>query len=225
MKRLLMAVSLVGLNLGLAWAAPAKTTRAPAKAQTLAAGEYSAKVKAIVCSGCVPVIEKTVREFPGIESASVDQETSTVRFTVKKGAKVALAKLQQALVAAAGTMGMGADYRLLELADLKMKQGAQRGKAEPGLTRVEARLVCMMNNRLFEKEQIPVEVGGQMYYGCCEGCKKALQQNAGLRSAIDPVSQKPVDKATALIGAKDDGTVLYFESEDSMRSYLTAQKP
>lgn len=222
MKGLLMAVSLVGMNLGLAWAAPAKTTRAPAKAQTLAAGEYSAKVKAIVCGACVPMIEKTIKDYPGIESVSVDQEASSVRFKVKKGAKVNLAKLQQALAEEAGKMGMGADYRLLELSDVKAKQGAQRTDIEPGLTRVEARFVCMMNNRLFEKEQIPVEVGGQMYYGCCEGCKKSLQQNAGLRSAIDPASQKQVDKATAIIGARNDGTVLYFESADTMKSYLAA---
>lgn len=222
MKTLSIVVSLLGFAVGTGFAAAPKTRSKP---QAIAAGEYSAKVKAIVCSGCVPVIEKTMREFPGIESVSVEQETSRVRFTVKKGARVNLAKLQEALKAAAGTMGMGADYRLLELTDLKTKHGAQRGEAESGLTRVETKFVCMMNNRLFEKEQIPVEVGGQMYYGCCEGCKKSLQQNAGLRSAIDPVSQKQVDKATALIGARGDGTVLYFESEDTMKSYLAAQKP
>lgn len=222
MKALTIVVSLIGFTVGVTFAAAPKTRSKP---QAMTAGEYSAKVKAIVCSGCVPIIEKTMREFPGIESVSVEQETSTVRFTVKKGARVNLAKLQETLKAAAGTMGMGADYRLLELTDLKTKQGAQRGEVQPGLTRVEAKFVCMMNNRLFEKEQIPVEVSGRTYYGCCEGCKKSLQQNAGLRSAVDPVSQKPVDKATAVIGARNDGAVLYFENEDTMKSYLAAQKP
>jgi YHS domain-containing protein len=111
----------------------------------------------------------------------------------------------------------------MDLQKQEVPKGARQDQA--GLTRIEAKFVCMMNNRRFEKEQIPIEVGGQMYYGCCEGCKKSLQQDAALRSAIDPVSQQPVDKATAVIGARNDGTVLYFESEDTMKSYLAAQKP
>jgi YHS domain-containing protein len=90
--------------------------------------------------------------------------------------------------------------------------------AEP-LEKVEPKRVCMVNNTVFPKDQIPVEVGGKTYYGCCEMCKGRLASNAELREALDPVSGKPVDKASATIGAKPDGGVLYFESEKTFQQY------
>jgi YHS domain-containing protein len=91
--------------------------------------------------------------------------------------------------------------------------------AAPGLQRVETRKVCMVNNQVFEKDQIPVTVEGKTYYGCCEMCTERLSKDAAIRSAVDPVSGKPVDKATAVIGALPDGKVLYFESETTFGQY------
>jgi YHS domain-containing protein len=91
--------------------------------------------------------------------------------------------------------------------------------AEPGLQRVETKRVCMVNNQVFEKDQIPVTVEGKTYYGCCEMCKERLSKDAALRSAVDPVTGKTVDKATAVIGALPDGKVLYFESEATFGQY------
>jgi len=90
--------------------------------------------------------------------------------------------------------------------------------AEP-LTRVDAKRVCMVNNTVFPKDQIPVEVDGKTYFGCCEMCKGRLAQDAGARSAIDPVSGKTVDKATAVIGTTSDGKVLYFENEQTFSQF------
>jgi YHS domain-containing protein len=90
--------------------------------------------------------------------------------------------------------------------------------AEP-LTRVEAKRVCMVNDTAFPKDQIPVEVEGKTYFGCCEMCKGRLAQDASARSAVDPVSGQKVDKATAIIGATPDGKVLYFESEKTFTTY------
>src|SRR5262245_3313153 len=90
--------------------------------------------------------------------------------------------------------------------------------AEP-LTRVEAKRVCMVNDTAFPKDQIAVEVDGKTYFGCCEMCKSRLQQDASARSAVDPVSGKTVDKATAVIGAMPDGKVLYFESEQTFTQF------
>jgi len=90
------------------------------------------------------------------------------------------------------------------------------------VTRVEeAKKVCMVNNRLFDKDQVPVEIDGKTYYGCCEMCKQALKDKAELRSAVDPVSGKAVDKATAVIGARADGTVLYFENADNLKAFAS----
>ena len=90
--------------------------------------------------------------------------------------------------------------------------------AEP-LQKVQAQRVCMMNNTLFDKDQIPVAVEGKTYFGCCEMCKARLAEDPTMRKATDPVTGKPVDKAKAVIGAKPDGKVLYFESEKTFAEY------
>jgi len=87
------------------------------------------------------------------------------------------------------------------------------------LKRVETKKVCMINNQVFEKDQIPVEVEGRTYYGCCEMCKERLANDKASRTAVDPVSGKEVDKAKAVIAALPDGSVLYFESEETLGKY------
>ena len=87
------------------------------------------------------------------------------------------------------------------------------------IKKVDSKRVCMVNNTLFDKDQIPVPVDGKTYFGCCEMCKGRLTQDASMREAVDPVSGKSVDKAKAVIGAKPDGKVLYFESEKTFAAY------
>ena len=87
------------------------------------------------------------------------------------------------------------------------------------LTKVETKTVCMINEHAMGKDQIPVEIEGQTYYGCCEMCKKALAADASKRVAVDPVSGKQVDKATAVIAKQEDGRVFYFESDETLAKY------
>ena len=96
---------------------------------------------------------------------------------------------------------------------------AQAGDAKPELKRVETKKVCMVNNQVFDKDQIPITVDGKTYYGCCEMCKERLAKDAAARTAVDPVTGKPVDKATAVIAAMPDGKVLYFESQETYEKY------
>ena len=91
--------------------------------------------------------------------------------------------------------------------------------AKPALKVVEAKKVCMVNNQLFEKDQIPIAVEGKTYYGCCEMCKERLAKDVAARTAVDPVTGKTVDKAKAVIAALPDGKVLYFESEKTLAEY------
>lgn len=84
--------------------------------------------------------------------------------------------------------------------------------------------VCMVTNMVFPRDQIPVSQGGKTYYGCCENCKKTLSEDSASRTAIDPVSQKPVDKATAVIAAREDGTVIYFENQNTFKKYQKSAK-
>ena len=88
-----------------------------------------------------------------------------------------------------------------------------------GVQRVEPKKVCMINERVFENDQIPVKAGGKTYYGCCEMCKTMLAQDASQRAAIDPVSRRKVDKAMAVIGSDKLGRVYYFENEANLRAF------
>jgi YHS domain-containing protein len=92
--------------------------------------------------------------------------------------------------------------------------------ATSALTRVtDPSLVCMINDRFMGSPQIPVPVAGKTYYGCCAGCKAKLESDLSARTAVDPVTQKAVDKAQAVLGQTNTGVVLYFESEQTFASY------
>jgi YHS domain-containing protein len=95
----------------------------------------------------------------------------------------------------------------------------ENAKPSGKLSRVETKTVCMINEHAMGKEQIPIEIEGRTYYGCCDMCKKALAGDATKRVAVDPVSGKQVDKATAVIAAQEDGRVFYFESEATLAKY------
>lgn len=91
--------------------------------------------------------------------------------------------------------------------------------ASEQLNIVPSEKVCMVTNMLFPRTQIPVAHAGKTYYGCCENCKKTLSEDSASRSAVDPVSGKSVDKASAVIAARDDGSVVYFESKKTFETY------
>lgn len=89
-----------------------------------------------------------------------------------------------------------------------------------GLRRItDPSLVCMVNDTFMGKPQIPVEVAGQTYFGCCPMCKERLAKEPETRTALDPVTGEPVDKATAVLAQNEDGAVLYFASDETLRRY------
>ncbi len=108
---------------------------------------------------------------------------------------------------------------LLGLAGPVLSAPTSESAAAPTLTKVESRKVCMVNDTFFPRDQIPVEVEGRTYYGCCEMCKGRLAKDSAIRQAVDPVTGGKVDKATALIAAGPDGRVLYFENQESFSRY------
>jgi len=87
------------------------------------------------------------------------------------------------------------------------------------IAKVDSSRVCMTNNKDMGKKQIPVEVGGKTYYGCCPMCAKNLSENEAARFAIDPVTGEKVDKGDAIIGVQPTGDVLYFSSEENFKTY------
>ena len=134
--------------------------------------------------------------------------------------RVRFQQLAAAAVCTAVLVVGGAATGIALAGENKSAQADKAEKEAPALRRAEAKKVCMVNDALFEKDQIPVAVEGKTYYGCCAMCKERLAKDEGARTGVDPVSGKKVDKATAVIGVKEDGSVLYFESEKTFAEYL-----
>lgn len=89
-----------------------------------------------------------------------------------------------------------------------------------GMSRVsDPSQVCMVNDQFMGKPQIPVEVEGRTYYGCCAMCKDKLNQQPASRMAQDPVTGESVDKSKAVIVQDPQGKVKYFASEATLAKY------
>ena len=91
-----------------------------------------------------------------------------------------------------------------------------------GLKKVDAKHVCMVTNRFYKNEQIPISVGPKTYYGCCDMCKEKLATETSAREAIDPVSGRTVDKARAVFGATPSGEVIYFENAQNLDTFAAS---
>ncbi len=87
------------------------------------------------------------------------------------------------------------------------------------IVRVDPSRVCMTNNKDMGKKQIPVEVNGKTYYGCCPMCAKNISENGAARFAVDPVTGEKVDKGDAVIGVQPTGDVFYFATEENFMTY------
>ncbi len=100
-----------------------------------------------------------------------------------------------------------------------------RNALDTGKAQVKNNLVCMVNDTYFGTEQIPVVAEGKTYYGCCQDCIAKIQNNRSVRYARDPYSGTEVDKANAFIVKRQGDTkeVLYFESKENFKRYLTTQ--
>jgi YHS domain-containing protein len=98
---------------------------------------------------------------------------------------------------------------------------AQTSAALPaGMTRVsDPSQVCMVNDQYMGTPQIPVDVEGRTYYGCCAMCKDKLNQQPAARMAADPVTGEQVDKSKAVIIKDAAGKVQYFASEQTLSRY------
>ena len=93
--------------------------------------------------------------------------------------------------------------------------------SDSGITKLSNSQVCMINNRFMNSEQIAVPLNHKIYYGCCEGCVKALNEDSTSHYTSDPLSGEKVDKAIFIIGkpgSKED--VLYFKNEKNAREYF-----
>lgn len=94
--------------------------------------------------------------------------------------------------------------------------------SDTAITKLPNNEVCMVNNRFMNSVQIAVPLNNKIYYGCCEGCVKMLNEDSTSRFTSDPLSGEQIDKAIAFIigkpGSKED--VLYFKSETNAKEYF-----
>lgn len=90
-----------------------------------------------------------------------------------------------------------------------------------GLWRIgERSAVCMLSNRyLGERADVPIEVEGKTYRGCCANCAARLGSLAEARMAKDPVTGHAVDKGSAVLARDANNRLYYFESEATFASY------
>jgi YHS domain-containing protein len=90
-----------------------------------------------------------------------------------------------------------------------------------GLARIGDRGgVCMLSNRyLGERADVPIQVEGKTYRGCCANCAARLGSIAEARIAKDPVTGHDVDKGTAVLARDANNRVYYFESEATFAKY------
>jgi YHS domain-containing protein len=99
------------------------------------------------------------------------------------------------------------------------------GPAAEWLKRVSAEEVNMATNRLAGSKQASVSIDGRDYFAAGDGYAATLQKNAAARVAVDPYTNKKIDKASALTYADASGRVFYFESEGSYREFIGMATP
>lgn len=141
---------------------------APSQDASLKGGAYTAQIKALVCAGCAPLVEKTFRSLKEIGPVHVDTKEHRVHFSVKEGASIKLSAIQSALNQAADQMGMGADF---SLSDLKMGPKAQGAKD---------------SDKSLASGYYDANVGGIV----CGGCKELIEKTM---KAVDGVGAAQVD--------------------------------
>jgi len=122
---------------------------------------------------------------------------------------------------AANGESCGSAHAAEQAAEAPSDPHGQAHATASALTRINASGgICMLSNRyLGERADVPIDVAGKTYHGCCANCAARLATNEEARTAIDPVSGKPIDKATAVLARDASNRVHYFESEWTLAQY------
>lgn len=105
------------------------------------------------------------------------------------------------------------------------KTGKVTGPASAWMMKVKPGEVNMVTNRHEKKTQEEIRLDGKVYYGSGQGMAWNMTQNPSIRFSKDPVTNKTIDKAEAVIFADASGRVHYFESENSFQSFVSLATP
>ncbi len=104
-------------------------------------------------------------------------------------------------------------------------RNAPPARVEPGpasswYTRVDAKDVNMAANRYEKRDHAAVQLEGKTYYVSDAAYAQNMRLNPSTRFAKDPLTEKLVDKAEAVIYADASGRAHYFESEKSFSDFI-----
>lgn len=99
------------------------------------------------------------------------------------------------------------------------------GPASSWMKRVNANEVNMVTNRFERKQQNEISLNGKVYFATGEGYAFNMTQNPSLRFAKDPMTNKAIDKAEAVIYSDASGRAHYFESEETYKNFISLATP
>ena len=99
------------------------------------------------------------------------------------------------------------------------------GPASAWLTRVDASRVNMATNRVEKAGQKSVVLDGKTYYTAGAAFTENMLLNPSTRFTKDPLSNRSIDKADAVIYADASGRAYYFESEKSFDNFVSLATP
>lgn len=102
---------------------------------------------------------------------------------------------------------------LLATAAQVSAQGAYTGPVE------DRSKICMMQDSVQPREGLEYKHEGKSYWLCCSMCEAKFKESPDTyANAVDPVSGKKVDKATAPIYAYQ-GRAFFFESDVNLKKF------
>ncbi|MEE4198677.1 MAG: hypothetical protein V2I54_13645 [Bacteroidales bacterium] len=88
-------------------------------------------------------------------------------------------------------------------------------------------MVCMVSGVVKYKAIHPVEVKGEVYWGCCDRCLHKLSYNVdNVLFTKDPISKKLISKSKAVIrlDPNNQKLAMYFESVETYNQYTQSIK-
>ncbi len=113
-------------------------------------------------------------------------------------------------------------YRAKLRKDSLQNNGAAKAEGSPSawMTRVSANEVNMVTNTLERKPQSEIVINGKKYFAEGTGYAFTISQNPSICFANDPLTNRKVNKAEAVIYADASGRVFYFESENTFKDFI-----
>jgi len=99
------------------------------------------------------------------------------------------------------------------------------GPASAWLTRVDASKVNMATNRVEKDAQTGITLAGKTYFTGGQAFAENMRLNPSTRFSTDPLSNRNVDKADAVIYADASGRAYYFESEKNFDEFIALASP